>query len=160
MYTINSASLRTAQAKALDTLSPCDSICSLATRPGAPSRIRGVISIYGFPWWTSDRVLVHACCSRCNATCINFQTGRAKRAGTGPVRKSTALARYGPASLVPVPGPTRSHARAWAKRSARSAGPGMARSNGRHGAGTARSRRIAEAGRELLNHRAAGGSGI
>ena len=43
---------------------------------------------------------------------INFQTGRAKRAGTGPVRKSTALARYGPASAVPVPGPARSRARA------------------------------------------------
>ena len=36
---------------------------------------------------------------------INFQMGHAKRAGMGPVRKSMALARYGPASPVPVPGP-------------------------------------------------------
>ena len=59
-----------------------------------------------------------------------------------------------------MPGPARSRARAWAERLARSVGLGTARSNGQHGASTARSRRIAEAGREPLDRRAAGGSSI
>ena len=70
---------------------------------------------------------------------------------------------HGPGAKKHGPSPVRpglARARAWAERSARSAGPGTARSNGRHGAGTVHSRRIAEVGREPLDRWAAGGSGI
>ena len=50
---------------------------------------------------------------------IVVQTGLARWAGTGPVRKSTAQARCGTACLVPVPVPTRHRAHAWAVSPAR-----------------------------------------
>ena len=67
---------------------------------------------------------------------IDFQTGQARWADTGLVRKNTALARCGTAWPMPVPGPACHRARAWAYTPARSAGTGTARSNGQHGGGT------------------------
>jgi len=50
---------------------------------------------------------------------IYVQMGQARWASTGPVRKSTALARCGTACLVPMPGPARHCAHAWAASPAR-----------------------------------------
>ena len=65
---------------------------------------------------------------------IYVQMGQAHWASTGPVRKSTALARCGTACLVPVPGPARHRARVWAASPGCSAGPGTSRFLGRHDA--------------------------
>jgi len=63
----------------------------------------------------------------------DFQTGRLKRAGTSPVRKSPALARHSRARAWPGPVPCPCLGRG--------VGPGTARYNGRHGSGTEGRRR-------------------
>jgi len=61
------------------------------------------------------------------------QTGRAQRAGTGPVRKNTALTRPGPLPHGPVPCLCQRPGRAWAAISARGTSTGTARLRAQHG---------------------------
>ena len=55
------------------------------------------------------------------------QTGQARQAGTGPVRKSTARELSGPESFVLVPGPCQAQCRAWAAIAARGPSTGTTR---------------------------------